>query len=248
MPVWFNIDHRYFVFGTFGVTAGIAIYSTYKLRSERRRRKEDNVYESEKLLNEYLVFHYGSPSEILKVLPRSLPKFQDGGKYLKLIGAFGAQKDALDFPKRGFLKTVPKKFFKDSDSTPLRAFDIGCAVGRSSFELTQKFTEVIGLDYSQAFVDACNSLKQDREMPYFIQDEGDLVTHLKAVVPHSLSTWLGGYIGDNGRPVYGFDTLKKTLGPDFDLIEDVNMPFFIRETAHKNQWSVAHATVWRRKS
>lgn len=295
MPFWLGIDHRYFVFGTFGVTAGIAIYSTYKLRTERKRREEDNVYESQKLLNEYLVFHYGSASEILKY-------------------DFGP-KDSLDFPKRCAELCI--KHFKEGSSVPLRAFDIGCAVGRSSFELTQKFTEVIGLDYSHAFVDACNTLKTRGEMSYFIQDEGDLVTHLNAVVPKSLdrsrasfiqgdacnlptnlgtfgcilaanlicrlhapfqflnrlaglvtpggilvitspytwltqftdkSTWLGGYKDESGKPVYGFDTLKKTLGSDFDLVEDVNMPFFIRETAHKNQWSVAHATVWRRKS
>jgi hypothetical protein len=80
MPLWLNIDHRYFVFGAFGVTAGIAVYSTYKLRNERTRRQTDNVYESQKLLNEYLVFHYSSPSEILKY-------------------DFGP-KDSLDFPKR----------------------------------------------------------------------------------------------------------------------------------------------------
>jgi SAM-dependent methyltransferase len=72
------------------------------------------------------------------------------------------------------------------DSVPLRALDIGCAVGRSSFELCQKFADVVGLDYSQAFIDACNTLKQNGEMPYFIQDEGDLVTNLKAVIPKSL--------------------------------------------------------------
>ena len=45
----------------------------------------------------------------------------------------------------------------------------------------------------------------------------------------------------------GFDTLKERLSGAFDLVEDLEMPFFIRETAHKNQWTVAHATVWRRK-
>lgn len=69
---------------------------------------------------------------------------------------------------------------------PLRAFDIGCAVGRSSFELTGKFKEVVGLDYSQAFVDVCVELKNKGQVPYFIQEEGDLVTHLTAKVPETL--------------------------------------------------------------
>jgi len=68
-------------------------------------------------------------------------------------------------------------------TVPSRAFDIGCAVGRSSFELSAKFGKVIGLDYSQAFVDVCNGLKENDQRAYFVQDEGDLVTHLTAKVP-----------------------------------------------------------------
>ena len=64
-----------------------------------------------------------------------------------------------------------------------RAFDIGCAVGRSSFELATCFDDVIGLDYSQSFIDTCNQLKTDGQLPYFVQDEGDLVTDLVAKVP-----------------------------------------------------------------
>lgn len=61
------------------------------------------------------------------------------------------------------------------------------------------------------------------------------------------SKWLGGYKSATGKDVYGFQTLQSELGQHFDLIEDLNMPFFIRETARKNQWTVSHATVWRRK-
>ena len=61
------------------------------------------------------------------------------------------------------------------------------------------------------------------------------------------SKWLGGFTDKNGQPVTTFDTLKRVLGPDFDLIEEKNMPFFIRETARKNHWIVAHATIWIRK-
>lgn len=80
MPHWFSVDHRFIVVGTFGVTAGIAVYSTFRLLQERRRQSKENVYESEKLVNEYLVFHYGAPDEILRY-------------------DFGP-KDSLDFPKR----------------------------------------------------------------------------------------------------------------------------------------------------
>lgn len=59
-------------------------------------------------------------------------------------------------------------------------------------------------------------------------------------------TWLGGFKKD-GQAVTGFATLKKELGPSFSLVESCDMPFFIRETARKNQWTVAHCTVWSRK-
>ena len=47
--------------------------------------------------------------------------------------------------------------------------------------------------------------------------------------------------------VTGFDGLRKTLSPHFDLVHEENMPFVIRETRRKHQFTVAHATVWRRK-
>ena len=68
------------MFGFLGVSTGVAIYSTYKWLSEKRKYQNRNVYESKKLLNEYLVFHYGSAKEVLRY-------------------DFGP-KDALDFPKR----------------------------------------------------------------------------------------------------------------------------------------------------
>jgi hypothetical protein len=37
--------------------------------------------------------------------------------------------------------------------------DIGCAVGRSSFELSRGFKEVVGIDFSASFIHACNFLK-----------------------------------------------------------------------------------------
>lgn len=294
MPLWFGIDHKQIVFGVLGVSTGVAIYSTYKWVSEKRRYQSRNVYESKKLLNEYLVFHYGLSKEVLRY-------------------DFGP-KDSLDFPKRCAELCI--KHFKGKGPVISRAFDIGCAVGRSSFELARHFDNVIGLDYSQSFVDTCNQLKTDGQLPYFVQDEGDLVTDLVAKVPdvdrkrvhfmqgdacnlpsdlghfgcilaanlidrlHTPSDfldrlpglvapngivvltspytwleqftekdqWLGGFKNKDDKPVTAFDSLKEHLGGDFDLVEALDMPFFIRETARKNQWTVAQATVWRRKS
>ena len=57
---------------------------------------------------------------------------------------------------------------------------------------------------------------------------------------------IGGVIR-NGREITGFDGLRKLLSVCFDFVAEENMPFLIRETRRKHQYTIAHATVWRRK-
>jgi len=64
--------------------------------------------------------------------------------------------------------------------------DIGCAVGRASFELAQVFAEVIGIDYSHGFVKTCNVLKQSGRMEYEVTTEGNLTTKHEACIPSHL--------------------------------------------------------------
>jgi len=58
---------------------------------------------------------------------------------------------------------------------------------------------------------------------------------------------LGGFTDSVGNPVHSFDTLQQHLKPHFELQEARDMPFFIRETARKNQWTVAQLSVWKRR-
>ena len=60
--------------------------------------------------------------------------------------------------------------------------------------------------------------------------------------------WIGGFVANNGVEMRGFDALKQILAPHFELVEDYDMPFLIRETVRKYQWTVAHTTVWKRVS
>lgn len=66
---------------------------------------------------------------------------------------------------------------------PRRALDIGCAVGASSFELARRFDEVVGIDYSQSFVNACNALKEKGQMNYSVITEGALTKPCVAEIP-----------------------------------------------------------------
>ena len=78
-----GIDHRILAGSLIAVSAGIAAYSSYKLWSLKRSRRHhgnSEVYETQKSLHEYLIFHYGLKNELLQY-------------------DFGPQ-DVLDFPKR----------------------------------------------------------------------------------------------------------------------------------------------------
>ena len=110
----------------------------------------NNSYESDQLLNEYLLFHYGNPSEILPY---------DFGPI-----------DALNFPYRCVNECLDHAILPKEAS----ALDLGCAVGRSSFELAKHCLEVIGLDYSENFIRAANFLKDTGKLPYQIKVTGDI--------------------------------------------------------------------------
>ena len=116
-----------------------------------------NIYESDRLLSDYLLFHYGEASEILP-------------------WAFGPH-EALEFPGR-----VVREAFEPL-APSARALDLGCAVGGSSFELARSCGEVVAVDFSQRFIEAANHLQRHGGLDYRRTDEGALSTALTARVP-----------------------------------------------------------------
>lgn len=66
MATILGVDHKVFAVSTIAVSVGIAGYAVYRLVQDRKSQKQTNIYESQKLVSEYLVFHYGSPEEILR--------------------------------------------------------------------------------------------------------------------------------------------------------------------------------------
>jgi putative 4-mercaptohistidine N1-methyltranferase len=122
-----------------------------------------NPYETDKLVGEYLLFHYGMPEEVLP-------------------WDFGPSA-ALGYPVRCVSECV------DVASLPARAsaLDVGCAVGRATFELARHCERVIGIDYSRRFVEVAGALASDGAFPYERTDEGSLSTRLRAEVPADIS-------------------------------------------------------------
>lgn len=239
-----------------------------------------NIYETRRLLDEYLLFHYGAAQEVLP--------WADGPQ------------SALGFAVR----TVTE--LADFSRPVETALDLGCAVGRSSFELAKHAASVLGMDYSHSFVEASAQLIR-QDLPYQRLDEAAATTPLVAQVPadcprdrvrfeqgdamhlradlgsfdlvHAANllcrlsdpalliarlpelvkpggqlllttpcTWLEEFTPRGQWPKGSTrDWLKRELAAHFDLAEEKDLPFLIREHARKYQWSVALGTRWIRK-
>ena len=256
-----------------------------KSNNEYKTKLNDNVYETDELISQYCEFHYGKEN-------------------------FGVKNFCVNSVE------LLEPYIKDIDTD--KALDLGCSVGRSTFELAKTFDEVMGIDFSANFInvgvklkkydsltykekvegeifkdnkvslkdfgyedikdkvqfmqgDACN-LKDiyngydlifcsnliDRlyspqkfleDIPSRLNDNGILVllspyTWLEDYTPKQ--NWLGGYIKDN-KEVRTIDTLKEKLS-GFELVGEHDVPFVIKETARKHQYTISNMTVWKKKA
>ncbi|WP_136515210.1 5-histidylcysteine sulfoxide synthase [Geomonas edaphica] len=57
------------------------------------------------------------------------------------------------------------------------ALDLGCAVGRASFELAQGFGEVTGIDFSSRFFRLAARMQEEGYLRYALPEEGDIVSY-----------------------------------------------------------------------
>lgn len=248
----------------------------------------DNLYETDELLAQYLLFHFGTEEE-------NLPY------------AFGP-KEALEFPAR----CVNETFDLSKISAGARALDVGCSVGRSTFELARHCDEVIGIDFSGSFIGAAQTLAEKGLLDYSRKHEGHIYLRSVAAVPEGIDrgrasfevgdaqflredlgefdlvlacnlicrlpdpmlflrrlpqlvkqggqlvmttpfTWLEEYtppekwLGGTEAKGDSFNGLRSTLEADFDLVKTKDIPFIIKETARKYQWTVAQGSVWERR-
>jgi putative 4-mercaptohistidine N1-methyltranferase len=159
-----------------------------------------NLYETPKLLAEYLLFHYGKDDEVLP-------------------WAFGPR-EALGFATR----SVTRLLDKSRVSKTARALDLGCAVGRSCYELARTCTSVLGLDYSQSFVDAAEHIRREGSLAYARLNEGRVHTDLFAMRPAD-----GGELAERIRFEQGDAMdLPADLGA-FDVVHAANLLCRLRE-------------------
>ncbi|QDF29181.1 5-histidylcysteine sulfoxide synthase [Halarcobacter anaerophilus] len=75
-----------------------------------------------------------------------------------------------NFPKNSVEVLTP--YLKDIKRS--KALDLGCSVGRSSFELAKHFDEVLGIDFSANFINVGVKLKKYDSLTFKVTTEGDL--------------------------------------------------------------------------
>ena len=235
---------------------------------------------------EYLAFHYLEPRVLV---PRGIT------------------------PPRGvtnFPFACARLLLTQAKNKPQRALDLGCAVGRSTFELSRKVPQVVGIDFSRSFIQAAQQLQKKGRLPFDLLEEGKrsrrslaqapgkilrqrvsflsgdalrlpkglgtfdllLAANLIDRLPHPkrfLSQILPSLINSGGKvlltspytwtteytpasrwlgspSIDSFSALQKILRPSFRLIDRTNLPFLLRETRRKFQYTFADATIWQK--
>ncbi len=161
-------------------------------RAGRTKRQMSDIYESTRILSEYLLFHFGSAGEILPQ-DREWP---------------AGMRDALDFPVR-----TTGHFSKHPVA---RGLDLGCAVGRSAFEMARSCKEVIGIDFSSAFITAAESMRKGMKIPYDRCEEAGMSTRLEATFPNDIEA--DGIVFEQGDAM----NLREDLGI-FDRVHAANL-------------------------
>ncbi|MBT8045797.1 MAG: putative 4-mercaptohistidine N1-methyltransferase, partial [Pontiella sp.] len=79
-----------------------------------------------------------------------------------------------------FPKAIAEIALQAMEGKPCRrALDIGCAVGRTAFELAGSFESVDALDFSARFVQVGAHLQQNGRIRYERQEEGELVSFME---------------------------------------------------------------------
>ena len=97
-------------------------------------------------------------------------------KMLSEYAEFHYGETYFDVPN--FQKTIAQVAIdRMADKPAKRALDLGCAVGRASFELAKHFDHVTGIDFSARLINLGVKLKRDGVIRYAVADEGDLLLY-----------------------------------------------------------------------
>ena len=126
--------------------------------------ESSNKYESSQVVDQYLLFHYGSAQE----------------------QADSAIRERVGHPDIGNFVVYTAELMERFAVGKQRALDLGCAVGRASFEMARHFNEVTGLDYSASFIKSAMHLKEHGKLAYRRSETGRYFSELLAAVSNEI--------------------------------------------------------------
>jgi 5-histidylcysteine sulfoxide synthase/putative 4-mercaptohistidine N1-methyltranferase len=116
------------------------------------------LYETDEVLNRYLMMHFGTEAEMHDTA---------------VTGSF-------KLPEVVHLPKICAELIVEYSAGRESALDLGCAVGRSTFELGRDFKKVLGIDYSHEFIDAAIKLQHRGKLSYYRKDSGSAGVQLTA--------------------------------------------------------------------
>ncbi len=152
------------------------------------KRIRENYYESGRAAAEYLILHYGKPEPLLP------PE----------VAACGAPR----FVERCVTECLDARRL----SPDARALDLGCAVGRASFELARHCAEVVGVDTSRQFIRIARHLRAIGSLSFRYIEEGERTGRHRAAVPRGIDRSRVKFVaGDAARPPAGLGTFDVVL-------------------------------------
>jgi putative 4-mercaptohistidine N1-methyltranferase len=191
-----------------------------------------NIYETDALVAQYLLFHYGSATDQCPF--------------------FNCPSDALFYPVRCLTEFMPKI------GTIERALDLGCAVGRSTFEFTRWAKQSVGVDLSNRFIQAAKEVQAKGMAHFSRREQGEISTPVEQPLPDFIdrsrvsfevgdATALRGDIGTFDvvlaanlidrveRPRQLLSSFKQLIRPDGSLI--LASPYtWLEEFTPKSEW------------
>lgn len=118
------------------------------IASEAPVQKEFSTYETDSAVAQYCEFHFGD----------------------EYFGVANFAKAYADLAIR-FAKADADLAQRDQ----LSVLEVGCSVGRASFELATHFNAVVGLDFSARFINVANQLQTTGQLRYTLPIEGEIM-------------------------------------------------------------------------
>jgi putative 4-mercaptohistidine N1-methyltranferase len=106
-----------------------------------------STYETDSIVSQYAEFHYGDSTFGVPNFPKAMAELS--------IAAHANHGNGMQG----------------------RALDLGCATGRSSFELAKAFDKVIGIDFSALFIQVGVRMVETGAVRYTLPDEGELLSY-----------------------------------------------------------------------